>query len=82
VPLPRVAIGRPRRVGLTVGTSGGGGLARRATTASATGAVLVVVAVAITAIAVFVMILGPVATGAAVATMGWARRRGRRWLGR
>jgi hypothetical protein len=32
VPLPRVAVGRSRCVGLTVGTSGDGGLARRATT--------------------------------------------------
>jgi hypothetical protein len=82
VPLPRVAIGRPRCVGPAVGTSGGGGLARRATTTSAVGAVLVVVAAAITAIAVFVVILGPVATGAAVAAMGRARRRGRQWLDR
>jgi hypothetical protein len=82
MPLPRVAIGRPRCVGPAIGTSGGGGLARRATTASATGAVLVVVAAAITAIAVFIVILGPVVTGAAIAAMGWARRRGRRWLGR
>jgi hypothetical protein len=72
VPLPRVAVGRPRCVGPTVGTSGGGGLARRATTASAVGAVLAVVAAAITVIAVFVVILGPVATGAAVAAMGRA----------
>jgi hypothetical protein len=56
-----------------------GGLARRATTASATGVVLTVVAATITAIAVFVVILGLVAIDAA---MGWARRRGRQWLGR
>jgi hypothetical protein len=49
---------------------------------SAAGAVLAVVATAITAIAIFVVILGPVATGAAVATIGRARWRGRRWLGR
>jgi hypothetical protein len=34
------------------------------------------------AIAVFVVILGPVATGAAVAAMGRVRRRGRQRLGR
>jgi hypothetical protein len=51
VPLPRVAVGRPRCVGPTVGTSGSGGLARRATTASVAGIVLAVVAIAITAIA-------------------------------
>jgi hypothetical protein len=34
VPLPRVAVGRPRFVGPAVGTNGGGGLARRTTTAS------------------------------------------------
>jgi hypothetical protein len=81
VPLPRVAIGRPQCVGPAVGTSGGGGLARGATTASAAGAVLAVVASAITTIAVFIVTLGPVATGAAVATMGRVRRRGRWWLG-
>jgi hypothetical protein len=69
VPLPRVAVGRPRCIGSTVGTSGGGGLARRATTASAGSAVLTVVAAAITAIVVFVVVPGPVATGAAVATV-------------
>jgi hypothetical protein len=79
VPLPRVVVGQPRCVGLAVGTSGGDGLARRATTASTAGVVLAVVVVAITAIAVFVVILGPVV---AVAVMGRARRRGRRWLGR
>jgi hypothetical protein len=57
VPLPRVAVGRPRCVGPAVGTSGGGGLARRATMTFATGAVLAVVPAAITAIAVFVVIL-------------------------
>jgi hypothetical protein len=46
--------------------------------ASATGVVLAVVAAASTAIAVFVVILGPVATSAAI---GWARRRGRWRLG-
>jgi hypothetical protein len=80
--LPRVAVGRPRCIGLAVGISGGGGLARRATTAPAAGAILAVVAAFITAITVFVVILGPVATGVAVATMAWVRRRGRRWLGR
>jgi hypothetical protein len=77
VPLPWVAIGQPRCVGPAVGISGGGGLARRATTTSVVGAVLAVVAVAITTIVVFVVILGPVAT---VAAMGRARRRGRRWF--
>jgi hypothetical protein len=64
VPLPWVAVGRPRCVGPAVGTSGGGGLARRATTATATGAILVVVATAITAIVVFVVILDLIAIGA------------------
>jgi hypothetical protein len=82
VPLPRVAVGRPQCVGPAVRTSGGGGLARRAITTSAAGAVLAVVATAITAIVVFIVILGPVATGAAVASIRWARRCGRRWLGR
>jgi hypothetical protein len=50
--------------------------------AAAADVVLSIVAAAITAIVVFVVIVGPVATGAAVATMGWARRCGRRWLGR
>jgi hypothetical protein len=72
VPLPRVVVGRPRCVGPTVG---------RATTAPAAGAVLVVVAATIIAIAVFVVIHGPVATGAAVAAMGRVRRRERWWLG-
>jgi hypothetical protein len=70
VPLPQVVVGRPRCVGPAVRTSGGGGLARRATTVAVAGDVLAVVATAITAIAVFVVGLGPVATGAAVATMG------------
>jgi hypothetical protein len=82
VPLPRVVVGQPRCVGPTVGTSGGGGLARRATTASVADAVLAIVAAAITAIAVFIVILGPVATSATVAAMGWARWCGRRWLDR
>jgi hypothetical protein len=73
VPLPRVAVGRPQCVGPAVRTSWGGGLARRATTTSAAGAVLAIVAAAITAIAVFVVILGPVSTSAAVAAMGRAR---------
>jgi hypothetical protein len=59
----------------------GAGLARRAMTASATSDVLVVVAAAMTAIVVFVVVLGSVATDAAVAAIGWVRRRGRRWLG-
>jgi hypothetical protein len=65
VPLPRVAVGWPWSLGPAVGTSGGGGLARRGTTAA--GAVLAAVAATITAIAVFVVALGLVATGA---TMG------------
>jgi hypothetical protein len=81
VPLPRVAIGRPWCVGPAIEISGGGGLARRVTTASAVDAVLAVVVAAITSIAVFVVILGPVATGVAVVAMGWARRCGRRWIG-
>jgi hypothetical protein len=60
----------------------GAGLARRAMTASATSDVLVVVAAAMTAIVVFVVVLGSVATDAAVAAIGWVRRRGRWWLGR
>jgi hypothetical protein len=79
VPLPWVVVGQPRCVGPAVGTSGGSGLARRATTVSIAGVVLVVMAAAITAIVVFVVILGPVTTSA---TMGRARRRGRQWLGR
>jgi hypothetical protein len=82
VSLPRVVVGRPRCVGPTVGTSGGDGLARRATTASTVVAVLAVVAAAIIAIAVFVVVLVPVATSVVVSAIGWARRRGRRWLGR
>jgi hypothetical protein len=81
VPLPRVAIGWAQCVGSTVGTSGGGGLARRATITSTAGAVLAVVPTAITTIVVFVVVLGPVATGAAVAAIGRARQCGRRWLG-
>jgi hypothetical protein len=81
MPLPRVAVGWPQCVGPAVRTSGGGGLARRDTMTSAAGAVFTIVAAVITAIAIFVVILGPVATGAAVAAMGRARRRGRRWLG-
>jgi hypothetical protein len=59
----------------------GGGLARRATTAFAASAVLAVVVAASTAIEVFVVILGPVATSAAVATMERVRRGLRRGLG-
>jgi nitrate reductase NapE component len=73
VPLQWVVIGRPRCIGLAIGTSGGGGLARRAPTTSAVGTVLVVVVIAITTIAVLVVGLGPVATGAAVTAMGRAR---------
>jgi hypothetical protein len=78
VPLPWVAVGQPQCVGLAIGTSGGGGLAKRATTPSVVCAVLAVVTAAITAIVVFVVILRPVATGATVAAMGQARWRGRR----
>jgi hypothetical protein len=77
-----VVVERPRCVGPVVETSGGGGLARRATTTSAVVDVLAIVAAAITAIAVFVVVLVPVVTGAVVSAIGWARRRGRRWLGR
>jgi hypothetical protein len=82
VALPRVAVGQPRCVGPAVGTSEGGGLARRATTTSAVVTVLAVVAAAITAIAVFVVVLVPVATGAADSAIGRTRRRGIRWLDR
>jgi hypothetical protein len=81
VPLPWVAVGQPQCVSPTVGTSGGGGLARRATTTSAAIAVLTIVAAAITAIAVFVVVLVPVAVDAAISAIGRARRRGRWWLG-
>jgi hypothetical protein len=43
VSLPWVVVGRPWCVSPTVGTSGGGGLARRATMASVVGAVLAIV---------------------------------------
>jgi hypothetical protein len=79
VPLPRVAVGRPWCVGPAVGTSGGGGLARRATTTSASAAV---VAATIITIAVFIVVLVPVATGATIFAIGQARRCGRWWLGR
>jgi hypothetical protein len=72
----------PACVGPAVGISGGGGLARRATMASAAGAILAIVAATSTAIAVFIVIFGPIATDAAVAAMGRARQRGRRRLGR
>jgi hypothetical protein len=81
VPLPRVAVGRPRCVGPVVGTSWGGGLVRRAITAFVTVVVLAVVATAITAIAVFVVVLVPVVISAAVSTIGRVRRCGRQWLG-
>jgi hypothetical protein len=72
VPLPWVDVGWPRGVGPTGGTSGGGGLARRATTATAaTG--LDVVAAAITAIVIFVVVLGLVATGATAYAIGRVR---------
>jgi hypothetical protein len=74
VSLPQVAVGWPRYVVPAV-ENGGGGLARRAIMASVAGAVLAVVAAAMTAIAVFVVVLGPVATGAAVAVIGRARWR-------
>jgi hypothetical protein len=73
-----VVVGQSRCVGPAIGTSGGGGLARRATTTSATVAVLAVVATAIT---VFVVVLVSVAIGATVFTIGRARRCGRWWLG-
>jgi hypothetical protein len=80
VPLTRVTVSRPRCVGPAIGTSGGGGLARRATTASTAVAVLAVVTATITAIEVFIVVLVPVATGAAISTIGRARRCGRWWL--
>jgi hypothetical protein len=52
VPLPWLAVGRLWGIGLAIGTSGGGGLARRDTIASAADVVLAGVATAITAIAV------------------------------
>jgi hypothetical protein len=58
----------------------GGGLARIAITA-ATAIVVSVVATAMTAVAVLVVVLVPVDTVAAVATAGWARRRGGWWPG-
>jgi hypothetical protein len=70
VPLPQVAIGWPRCGGPTIRISGGSGLAGRAITTSAAGAVPAVVTAASTAIVVFVVILGPVATDAAVAPWG------------
>jgi hypothetical protein len=73
VPLSRVAVGQPRCVGPAVGTNGGSGLARRATTTSVAGVVLVVVATASTAIVIFIVILGPVATCAAIVVMGQVR---------
>jgi hypothetical protein len=82
VPLPWVALGRPWCVDPAGETSGSGGLARRATTTTVVVAVLVIVATAITAIAVFVVVLGPVATDATVFAIGRAIRCGRRWLGR
>jgi hypothetical protein len=71
VPLPWVVVGRPRCVGPTIRNRGGGGLARRATTTSAAGAILALVAATMTAIAVFVVILGG---------CHW-RRRCRHWAG-
>jgi hypothetical protein len=82
VALPRVVVGQSQCIGPTVGTSGGGGLARRVTMASAAVAVLAIVAATITAIAVFVVVLVPVATGAAVSAIGRVRRCGRWWFGR
>ncbi len=67
VPLPRVAVGRPRCVGPAVGTNGGGGLARRAITVATAVAVPVVVATTMTVVAVLVVVLVPVA---AVVTAG------------
>jgi hypothetical protein len=69
VPLPQVIVGRPQCVGPTGGTSGGGGLTKRATAASTAGVVFAVVTTVITAIAVFDVVLGPVTTGAAVSAI-------------
>jgi hypothetical protein len=73
VPMPWAAVGRPRCVGAASGTSGGGGLARRANTAVVAVAVPAVVAATITAIVVFVVVLGPVATDAAISAIERAR---------
>jgi hypothetical protein len=82
MPLPRVAVGRSRCIGPAIRTSGGGGLARRATIASVVVAVLVVVAAVIIAITVFVVVLVPIATGAIVSVIGQAKQHGRRLLSR
>jgi hypothetical protein len=74
--LPQVVISQPWHVGSAVRGSGGGGLARRAIMATTA---VVVPAVVATAIAVLVVVLVPVATVAAVATVGWARRHGGWW---
>jgi hypothetical protein len=68
-----VVIGRPQCVGPAVETSEGGGLAKRATMAFTVVVVLADVAAAITAIAVFVVVLVPVATGAIISAIGQAR---------
>jgi hypothetical protein len=75
VPLSRVVVSRPRRVGSAIEASGAGGLARSATTASTVVAVLAVVAAATAAVAVFVVVLFP------IAAIGRAGRRGEWWLG-
>jgi hypothetical protein len=81
VPLPWVAVSRLCRAGSAVRGSGDGGLVRRAITTATAIAIPAVVAIAITAVAVLVVVLVPVATVAAVATAGWARRRGGWWPG-
>jgi hypothetical protein len=79
--LPWVVIGRPWCIGPAVKTSGGRGLARRATTTSVTIAILVVVAATITVIMVFVVVLVLIATSVMVSTIGCTRQLGRWWLG-
>jgi hypothetical protein len=79
VPLPRVDVSRSWRAGFAVRGSGDGGLTRRAITAATAIVVPTVVVTAMTTIAVLVVFLVPVATAAAIATVGWARWRGGWW---
>jgi hypothetical protein len=80
VPLPRVAVSQPWRVGSAVRGSGDGGLSRRAITTAIVVVVHVDVATAMTAVAILVVRV-PVATVVVVATAGWTRRRGGWWPG-
>jgi hypothetical protein len=81
VPLPRVTVSRPWHAGSAVRGSGDGGLARRAITTATTIVVPVVVTTAMAVVAVLIAVLVSMATVAAVATAGWARRHGRWWPG-